>query len=274
MIEPANIEHEPIQSSGSYKAWALGDGHPVVVDLAWHSRSDHAFPETHQLLPFTEPSIALRRRFARSGATLDWDFVIFRARPDGGIYDPEPGEELFALRLAPEAMESGLRMKAAEHLEEDTEVPQTLLLALDEVARHADQGKFETAWTVMLRKICGLADGLEVDRVSVAAGLARRSEGLLAPTQLAQHAGISARHMRRGFVDRFGLSPRGVLRRQRLTAAMLAAEKREQPNWADLAAEHNFSDQPHMIREARALTGQSPGEWHRQRRSMAVSFNT
>jgi len=29
-----------------------------------------------------------------------------------------------------------------------------------------------------------------------------------------------------------------------------------------------------MIRECRALMGQSPGEWHRQRRNMAVSFNT
>ncbi len=274
MDDTARLEDQPIQASGSYRAWKLNSRIPLVVDLAWRSRSDHVRPETHRLLPFTEPSLALRRRFSADGATLDWDFVIFRARPDGGVYDPAPGEELFALRLVPEAMESGLRMRATDHLDKDCEVPKPLLAALDDAASHADREDFEAAWRSMLEALCGLALGIEVDRIGAALNLARRSGGMLAPSELADHAGLSARHMRRGFVDRLGLSPRAMLRRQRLTAAMLVSERLERPAWADIAAAHNFSDQAHMVRESRALTGQSPGEWHRHRRSMAVSFNT
>lgn len=270
----SSLECEPVQISGSYKAWELSDQGPPVVDLAWRSRSDHTNPENHRLLPFTEPSIALRRRFASTDETMDWDFVIFRAQPDGGHYSPEPGEELFALRLAPEAMETGLRLKATDYLDEDCEVPAHLLPKLEKVTRLADEGRFEVAWEAMLQVICRVGEDLEVDRIAAAASLARRSEGQLAPAQVAERVGLSARHMRRGFVDRLGFSPRAMLRRQRLTAAMLASERCERPTWADIAAAHNFSDQAHMIRESRALTGHSPVEWHSKRRSMAVSFNT
>ncbi len=274
MVNDPRLESEPIQTSGSYKAWELGRRVPAIVDLAWRSRSDHDKPESHRLLPFTEPSLALRRHFTPEDETTDWDFIIFRAQPDGGHYSPEPGEELFALRLAPEAMEPGLRLKATDHLDEDCEVPKHLLLALEEATRQADDDRFEGAWGAMLQAICRAAEGLEVDRIAAAANLARRSEGLLAPSEVAERVGVSARHMRRGFVDRLGFSPRAMLRRQRLTAAMLASERCEQPLWAEIAAAQNFSDQAHMIRESRALTGHSPGEWHRKRRSMAVSFNT
>ena len=274
MNDIAHLDDEPIQSSGSYKAWKLDNGTPAVADLAWRSKSDHIRPETHRLLPFTEPSLALRRRFSPDDATTDWDFVIFKAQPDGGVYDPSPGEELFALRLAPELMESGLRMKASEHLAENCEVPQPLLAALDRAARLADGGEFEKAWQAMLVAVRALAAGAEIDRIGAAANLARRSDGRCAPSELAEFAGVSARHMRRGFVDRLGLSPRAMLRRHRLTAAMLTSERLARPHWADIAAAHNFSDQAHMVRESRVLTGQSPGEWHRERRRMAVSFNT
>lgn len=274
MSTPALENSEPVQKSGSYRAWQLAARSPGVVDLAWYSRSHYGAREQHHLLPFTEPSIALRRRFGPGGETTDWDFVIFRAQPDGGSYAPRHGEDLYALRLAPEAMETGLGMSARDHLAEDCEVPGKLSRKFDRVARCADNDDFVGAWQAMLVVLGTAASDVELDRIDLAASLARNSCGMLGPGELAARAGLSARHMRRGFADRLGLSPRAVLRRRRLTTAMLAAERSDQPAWADIAAGHSFADQSHMIRECRALIGTSPAEWHRQRRIMAVSFNT
>lgn len=267
----ASCRKPPIQTSGSYSAWALGAG---AVDMAWHSRAGAGAQEDHTLLPFTEPSIALRRWVGAEGHTEAHDFLIFRSQSDGGHYVPQAGEELFALRLAPELMEAAFDLKASEHALNDTEVPSALLELLSDARRRADAGDFPGAWKEMFDSLAAASRDCEPDRLALAAGLARRSRGRLGPSELAGLAGLSARHMRRGFTERFGLSPRAILRRQRVTAAMLSAERQEQPHWADLAALHNFSDQSHMIRECRELIGASPRQWHEKRRGLAVSFNT
>lgn len=269
-----SIGTEPVQSSGSYRAWQLAGTEPSAFDLAWHSRAGHSVVERQDLLPFTEPSLAIRRRFSPTGETLEWDFVVFRAQPDGGHYDTVAGEELFALRFAPEVMEIALGLRAAEFLHEDCEVPTALRKQLDGVRRLADLGRFQAAWIEMHNALRMTTRDIEIDRVAQAARLARQTKGRLSPADIAEEAGLSLRHMRRCFVERLGLSPRAILRRQRLTAVMLDAERSARPRWAELAAQHNFSDQAHMIRECRALTGQSPTEWHRARRRLAVSFNT
>jgi AraC-like DNA-binding protein len=45
------------------------------------------------------------------------------------------------------------------------------------------------------------------------------------------------------------------------------------PPWARIAAAAGFADQSHLIRECTALTGLTPGEVHRERRSEAETFN-
>ncbi len=267
-------EAEPVQVSGSYRAWQLASRSPAVADLAWHSCSGEGAADHHRLLPFPEPSIALRRRFSSSGKTTEWDFVVFRAQPDGGAYEPSHREELFALRLAPEMMETGLQMSPKDHLDEDCEVPRSISVLFERAARCADRDDFVGAWREMHQALLGAANDTRIDRISLAVGLARNSGGQIGPAELAALSGLSTRHLRRGFGDRLGFSPRAMLRRQRLTTAMLAAERSRKPAWAEIAVDFSFADQAHMIRECRDLMGQSPVEWHRQRTEMAVSFNT
>ncbi|WFL78920.1 helix-turn-helix transcriptional regulator [Altererythrobacter arenosus] len=244
-----------------------------MVDLAWHSRVDHGRPEAHRLLPHSEPSLAIRRRFDRNGLTTGYRFDITCVRPDGGHYCPEPGEEIYGLRLAPEWMESALGLRAAELHENDREVPAHLLHLFGDVRKLADADDFVSAWKCMLEVTARQGADAEIDRLGYAAALSRSAEGRITPGELADRADISPRHLRRGFVERFGLSPRGWARRLRLTAALLEAERYDRPDWAGIAAGNRFSDQAHLIRECRAILGESPREFHAQRRGMAVSFN-
>lgn len=267
-------EDTPIQQSGAYRAWSLALGPRGVIDLAWHSRIEHGRPERHRLLPFHEPSLAICRRFDRDGNTENARFVIYRAQADGGIYDPVPGEEIFALRLAPEWMEIALGLKASEFAEQDRELPRALAALLDRARSRVGQDRFRDAWREMAMSLAQSSKAGSQDRIAYAASLSRAAKGSLDPAELAERAGLSQRHMRRGFVDRFGLSPRSMARRMRLTTALLEADRQQRPPWAEIAAGYGYSDQPHLIRECRAIMGESPGELHTLRRSVAVSFNT
>jgi AraC-like DNA-binding protein len=44
------------------------------------------------------------------------------------------------------------------------------------------------------------------------------------------------------------------------------------PDWADVAAERSFFDQPHLIREFRALTGETPVEFVKNQGRLSMSF--
>ena len=68
-----------------------------------------------------------------------------------------------------------------------------------------------------------------------------------------------------------GLSPRRLLRIMRLHRA-LHFSAMERRRWPEIAYLAGFADQAHMVREFRALLGDSPNSW--RRRSIADSFNT
>ena len=271
-------EGSPCQQTGSYSAWSLANAfdpkHALAVDLAWHSRVDHGEPERHKLLPFSEPSIAIRRRFSPKDETLSWDMTVFPARHDVGEYCPIPGEELFALRLAPEQMELQFGMRVAEYSSGERPIPASLGAALEPAMRLADNDTFHAAWRALARGLVERTSPAEHDRLAYAARLLRHVGGRVAPSELAAMADISPRHLRRGFAVRFGIAPKALARRLRVTGALLDAERSDAPHWADIAAGHRFSDQAHFIRECRALVGDAPSAWHANRRNMSLLFNT
>lgn len=82
----------------------------------------------------------------------------------------------------------------------------------------------------------------------------------------AEAAGLSERQHRRQFQLRYGFSPRlyrRVLRVDRLMRRLHPSPWERDPHKLEL----NFADQPHMIREFKALTGVTPGEYARSKRS-------
>lgn len=268
--------HEPgqlVQKTGSYRAWRLDlKGGPV--DLAWHCRVDHTTPEMHRLLPFCEPSLVIRRRFDPLGRTLECSLLITPAEHNGGRYAPVPGEEQFALRLAPELMARSLGVCATDYLEENTFLPQQWNGAFDAALTAADRGDMRGAIKGLLHTVARLSSERGPDRVAHAARLLRGNPGRVTMGCLAEQAGVTSRHLRREFVRRLGLPPRGLARRLRLAAALIEADGSLRPDWAGIAAGNGFSDQAHMIRECRAIMGETPGELFQVRREMSVSFNT
>lgn len=74
---------------------------------------------------------------------------------------------------------------------------------------------------------------------------------------LAREIGISRQHLARQFLHHVGLSPKTfarVMRFRKLTESLDAREI----DWSDVAIEHGFYDQSHLIAEFRELAGTTP----------------
>jgi AraC-like DNA-binding protein len=60
-----------------------------------------------------------------------------------------------------------------------------------------------------------------------------------------------------------GLNPKSVLRRYRLFEAAERVRRDGPVDWAALAAELHYSDQPHLVRDFHATFGMSPERYAR-----------
>lgn len=111
-------------------------------------------------------------------------------------------------------------------------------------------------------RVSGAADpdpiGAAARRASSVAGLGRALD-------------LPVRSLHARTRDAIGLAPKRLLRIQRLYRAMHAAARGAR--WSDAAHACGFADQPHLVREFRALVGEPPETWAARGRP-ADSFKT
>lgn len=81
--------------------------------------------------------------------------------------------------------------------------------------------------------------------------------------EMAAHTRLPLRTLRSRLMQHVGLSPKRVIRIERLHRA-LASSRGRSVTWAEIAARSGFADQAHMTREFRCLLGESPTEWSRR----------
>jgi AraC-like DNA-binding protein len=96
--------------------------------------------------------------------------------------------------------------------------------------------------------------------------------GLPIPT-LARGAGVSERQLERLFAERVGYGPKLYARVARLGRAVSIMDGREGAalaSFAEVAAASGYSDQAHLVREFRALSGVTPGAYARERRMSEI----
>ena len=108
------------------------------------------------------------------------------------------------------------------------------------------------------------------ERLAHAALESIRVQPAAAPlAHVAADLGITARHLRRVVTAMAGTSPRRFGRVERFLRVLLEADRTATPDWLGLAVHHGYSDQAHLIREARALSGLTPAALHAERRAEA-----
>ncbi|WP_321475208.1 AraC family transcriptional regulator [uncultured Paludibaculum sp.] len=75
---------------------------------------------------------------------------------------------------------------------------------------------------------------------------------------LARFAGLSQRHLRRVFLEQTGVSPKLFCRVVRFRSLVKSLSGVAEVNWADVALDHGYYDQSHLVNEFRELGGTTP----------------
>lgn len=111
---------------------------------------------------------------------------------------------------------------------------------------------------------------LAVDRLerhpAVALALQRlHSAAPVSIASLAAEAEISHKKFIRLFTAEIGMSPKICLRILRFQRLLRGAWFAENIDWAQMAAEYGYYDQPHLIRDFKAFSGFTPRDWQKRR---------
>ncbi|MGH9972222.1 MAG: DUF6597 domain-containing transcriptional factor [Pyrinomonadaceae bacterium] len=97
-------------------------------------------------------------------------------------------------------------------------------------------------------------------RFEAAIGAIIRSRGQARVLEVAEHVEWSPRQLEREFRVSVGLSPKALARIIRFQNLLRLVGEGALREWASLALEVGYADQPHMVREFREFSGQSPSE--------------
>jgi AraC-like DNA-binding protein len=88
--------------------------------------------------------------------------------------------------------------------------------------------------------------------------------GLTTVDALARRCGTSVRRVQRLFAEYVGIGPKWVIRRYRLQEVTVRLADGAQIDWAALAAELGYADQPHLSRDFRKIFGEPPTHYARR----------
>lgn len=122
--------------------------------------------------------------------------------------------------------------------------------------------KFDQLESALLAKA---RNRLEIDRSVDAVIEAVRRQPLLPLRQIAGHLGLSKKQILSRFDSRVGCTPKLTSRILRFQNTLRTIHQSQSHDWAELAQEFGYYDQPHLIHEFREFAGMTPAEYARRR---------
>lgn len=272
------VENEtPSHRLGQYSAWRLRQQPQAPFDMIWISIARAQAPAAHRVLPHGEPSIAIRRQRDERGDIKDIALTVCGPLRRAHWYEPEPHEELIAIRLMPEVAAAVFGVAPADYFDQPPAfTPARLEVACEQTLRLSEFAAPKDIARHLITDLQHYASEKIIDTTpeALAAAILRQTNGNARCAAIAKQLDISERTLRRRFQDHLGCSPKTYARQLRLTAAALTAEQEAKPQWAAIAVEKGFHDQAHLINEFQALAGVTPQEFHAERAALSAFSNT
>lgn len=245
-----------IERLGAYREFAPPPDLRDVIDVTWiYARPRHA----HRVLPEGGVSLCFESRRDASGAVYHAALTIIGPIRTARFTEPDTDLHLEAVRLKPEWTRELLRADPAEHLN-----------AVDPLTWPRLRDRLATTRTSE-EALRLLVDEIRAQR-NARTSLAHQAMELLRTTaarvhEVARTLRISERHLRRAVLEATSWTPKHLQRVLRMNRAVATADRQAAPDWAGIAADCGYYDQPHLIAELQALTGRTPAELHAERRA-------
>jgi AraC-like DNA-binding protein len=185
--------------------------------------------------------------------SADQGLLVYGPGLDWSDVELEPHAHFWGIRLMPAAAASVLRVNMSEL--GGRIVPATDIMGPQSWNQSSLHGWLPRALTVVAERTSTCPPDLMT--ANAAESLTDRPSQSL--PCLAKELGVSERHLRRQFIQATGLTPASYRRIARMKRAVAKA-RTTRSSWATIAHDTGFSDQSHLVRELRALTGMSPTE--------------
>lgn len=177
----------------------------------------------------------------------------------------EAGTRYFGVRFRPGAAPHFVGLSGAEMRDDEAPLSDVMLggAALEERVLGAASHRERRAQCVAYLQRTRVA-ALPLDRrVAAAVQQFERADGCMAVSRVAEQVGVSERQLERLFDLHVGLRPKLFARVVRLQAALRLSHESSVQAWISAAA--GYADEPHLLREFRALAGCSLSQLRRER---------
>lgn len=227
------------------------------IDLCWASGgAPGTGTSLHEFFP--DAGVHLVLRLSRAGSRL----VLLGPTTERAAVERAAGAEYLGLRFragqAPRLADAR-SAELTDGLAELTRLAGTSVEALGErLAALPDHGARQRALEALVRREARPL--VEDPRARRAALLLEARRGRLRVDELAGALGLHVRSLERTFLASFGMTPKRMARLVRLRYVLGALHAGGFGTLADLAQACGYADQPHLVRDFRALTGRTPGE--------------
>ncbi len=257
------------------------DTRASLVEAMWIHRSPTNQPPNatrrHRVLP--DPAVGIAFACRRDANGVPWEPQLTVIGPVTGTRDFAivPGIEMVAVKIKLEWAHA-LDLEPWEHvnrIDAAADVHPGWAAELRDALAETDSATDAlTTLHEAVRSRAGLRSRCSAGGVgSWAMGRIRETNGNIDVTGLGAESGFSDRHVRRSVLGTAGISPKRYARTLRFLHAITRADTMDRPSWAGIAAEAGFTDQSHLIRDCRSLTGHTPAQLFRERRQESEISN-
>jgi AraC-like DNA-binding protein len=262
---------------GGYREYEPSPRVAGWIEALWTYRAPaalvYADASTHRILPDPAVSIAFCCGRYADGSPRDARLIVIGPKLRPTFHRYRPGSEIAAVKLKLEWAAPLLDLVPTDHLDSARDLAQVhpqlagrLFDAL-EATRTVDRA-LDTLVAGIVRATERRRDDESVDS-AVAFDLVRNAAGSLPIERIAGLTGVSLRHLRRTARRDSGIPLKVYARMVRLVRTVTAIDRLPMGapiEWARVANHAGYCDQPHLIRECRAISGLSPSELMRERR--------
>jgi AraC-like DNA-binding protein len=251
-----------------YAEHAPGAALAPYVECFWTARADAAPPRPSRVLPDGCADVIVDL----AGAPRAYVVGTMRRAL---VVPPAPRTDIVSVRFHPGAALPFFGVPLSELV--DRAAPLDALWGdaaasslVDALASADPAARVARLQDVLLRRLAAArADHALATR---ATALMRHARGRVSVAEVACALGVGERRLERAFDDAVGLPPKQLARVLRFRAAVQALDRAlaggAAPRWSALALDAGYADQPHLIREFRALAGLTPTAYVAERRGV------
>jgi AraC-like DNA-binding protein len=252
----------------------LRPGPPLasLIESVWDWDAPAAAHRFERILPVANASLIIN--LAEDETRVYEDDATRRRESFGGAALDAPRHRSFVIDTAEQVRVVGVVFRcgaAAAFFRERMDTIANAHVDLDDLVAARFRGVRErlleaNGSRARIATLCGwlvrvARDASMPSAVAHATALLREAPALVRIADVCRASGYSHRRLGTVFREHVGMSPKRYARLQRFRAVVDSVQRGRRVEWARVAADCGFHDQPHLVREFRTFSGMTPTEY-------------